>query len=487
MIRIKKLTLFAFGFLLVINLAGCADQPVDQNEKLNIILFVSDDHGTDALGCYGNPVIQTPNLDKLAEEGARFTNAYCTASTCSASRSVILTGKFSHATGHYGHAHSYHHFSTYDTIKALPTYLEQAGYHTARIGKYHLAPESVYNFNQVIQADARNTVQMAENCREVIENDQPFFLYFCTDDPHRGAPTDKDSWAAPNSFGNKEGGYEGVQETVYHPDEILVPDFLPDTPESREELAQYYQSVSRIDQGFGRLLEILEESGKAENTLIIYISDNGIAFPGAKTTTYDPGIQLPCIIKAPGQNEKGVVKDEMISWVDLTPTILDYAALQPENMYFHGRSFKPVIDADDQIEGWDEVYCSHIFHEVTMYYPMRVIRNRNYKLIWNIAWKLDYPFATDLWDAATWQGVNRRGDELFGKRKVENYLHRPEFELYDIQNDPDEINNLADHPDYSAVLDSLIIQVKQFQMDTKDPWIISWEHQNVFGGSGLNL
>jgi len=233
-------------------------------------------------------------------------------------------------------------------------------------------------------------------------------------------------------------------------------------------------------------MDILEDSGKVENTVIIYISDNGIAFPGAKTTTYDPGIKLPCIIKAPGQKGKGIVKDEMISWVDLTPTIMDYAGIHPEKMYFHGRSFKPVIEGKDT-KGWDEIYCSHIFHEVTMYYPMRVIRTRNYKLIWNIAWRLEYPFATDLWAASTWQGVYRRGDEFYGKREVEHYLFRPEFELYDIQNDPDEINNLAEKPEYSSVLDSLINQVKQFQIDTKDPWIITWEHKNTFGGSGLNL
>lgn len=482
----NKIKILGIFVLLIFSLTGCDKKPAEQSEKLNIILFVSDDHGTDALGCYGNPVIQTPNFDRLAEEGALFTDAYCTASTCSASRSAILTGKFSHATGHYGHAHSYHHFSTYDTITALPTHLENAGYHTARIGKYHLAPESVYDFNEVLKADPRNTVEMAEKCRTVIENEEPFFLYFCTDDPHRGAPFDLPSWDMPNYFGNKEEGYEGVEKIAYDPEEVIVPDFLPDTPECRKELAQYYQSVSRIDQGFGRLMQILEESGKAENTVVIYISDNGIAFPGAKTTTYDPGIQLPCIIKAPGQKEKGVVKDEMISWVDLTPTIMDYAGLKPETMYFHGRSFRPVLEEENS-EGWDEIYCSHIFHEVTMYYPMRVIRNRNYKLIWNIAWRLEYPFATDLWAASTWQGVYRRGDEFYGKRKVDNYLHRPEFELYDIQNDPHEINNLAGDPEYKSLLDLLKNQIKQFQTDTKDPWIISWEHKNVFGSSGVNL
>ena len=218
----------------------------------NIILFVSDDHGTDALGCYGNSVVKTPNMDRLAAEGIRFTRAYCTSASCAASRSVILTGLYGHATASYGHVHDYHHFSTYDTVKSLPVLIEKAGYLTARIGKYHLAPESVFRFNRVLQADPRSTVEMAEACTGVIENERPFFLYFCPDDPHRGHPFTPDPWDAPNSFGNRPQGYPGVKTVKYDPAEVIVPSFLPDTKECRAELAQYYQSVSRIDQGLGR-------------------------------------------------------------------------------------------------------------------------------------------------------------------------------------------------------------------------------------------
>jgi N-sulfoglucosamine sulfohydrolase len=122
----------------------------------NIILLVADDHGTDALGCYGNSIIKTPHLDKLAADGVLFSNAYCTSASCSASRSSILTGRFSHGIGHYGHAHDYHHFSTFDTVKSLPQYLSEAGYLTARIGKYHLAPESVYSFDEVLDCNPRS-------------------------------------------------------------------------------------------------------------------------------------------------------------------------------------------------------------------------------------------------------------------------------------------------------------------------------------------
>jgi N-sulfoglucosamine sulfohydrolase len=473
-------------FLIIISCQGCKEQQSKHDNSMNIILVVSDDHGADALGCYGNHVIKTPFLDQFSSEGVLFTNAFCTAATCSASRSTILTGRYGHATGHYGHSHGYHHFSTYDTVTSLPLYLEQAGYHTARIGKYHLAPESVYNFMQVLEADPRNTVEMAEKCRIVIEGDHPFFLYFCMDDPHRGDPFIPESWELPNNFGNREDGFKGVEKMVYDPADVIVPHFLPDTRETRLELAQYYQSVSRIDQGFGRLMQILDETGKAGNTLVIYISDNGIAFPGAKTTTYDPGIKLPCIIRDPASERSGIVNDIMISWVDLTPTILDYAGIDEEKLHFHGRSFRSVIDQTDA-KGWDEVYCSHIFHEVTMYYPMRVLRDRKYKLIWNIAWRSEYPFASDLWASSTWQGVYRRGDEYFGSRRVDEYMFRPEFELYNIVEDPHELKNLAFEQSHELVLEAMKNKIKNFQRNTQDPWILFWEHDDIFGGTGVNL
>ena len=210
------------------------------------------------MGSYGNNVIKTPHLDQLAAEGVRFNNAYCTTASCAASRSVILTGLFGHATGSYGHVHDYHHFSTYDKVKSLPVLLEKEGYATARIGKYHVAPESVYHFQEELKANPRNTVEMAEECKDILASEKPFFLYFCTDDPHRAASTNPGQWDAPNSFGNKVEGYAGVETITYDPEEVIVPDFLPDSKESREEIAQYYQSVSRIDQGFGRLMKMLK-------------------------------------------------------------------------------------------------------------------------------------------------------------------------------------------------------------------------------------
>ncbi len=463
-------TLFLAFFF---GLSSCINQTATYRQKPNIILVVADDHGTDALGCYGNPVIQTPNLDNFAAEGIRFNNAYCTSASCTASRSVILTGKYGHATASYGHSHVYHHFSSFENLVSLPVLLERAGYMTARIGKYHVAPESVYRFSQVLQADARNPVEMAEKCKDVFKSKEPFFLYFCTDDPHRWeAPgTTKKEWNEPNSFGNKPEGYPGIEKLNYKPEDVIVPWFLPDSKECRQELAQYYQSVSRIDQGFGRLMELLEKSGKLQNTIVIYISDNGIAFPGAKTTAYEPGLKLPCIIKSPFVKAKGIVNNAKISWVDLTPTILDMAGVSFESKSFHGKSFKSVLDKENP-PGWDEVFASHTFHEITMYYPMRVYIKNNFKLIRNLAWRLEYPFASDLWASSTWQEVIRKHKNYYGKRKVQDYLYRPEFELYDLGSDPYESVNLAANQEYKAVFDEMKAKLMDFQKSTSDPWLI---------------
>ena len=449
-----------------------------ENQRPNVVLIVSDDHGRETLGCYGNPAIKTPNLDGLAAEGVRFTNAFCTTASCSASRSVILSGMYNHANGQYGHQHSYHHFISFENIKTLPVRLTEAGYRTGRIGKYHVAPEDVYKFDVALPGNARSPVQMAENCRDFIRRDsQPFFLYFCMDDPHRGGGVAEDLPGKPDRFGNRaEGTYPGVREVTYDPKDVIVPSFLPDIPECRAELAQHYQSVSRVDQGVGRLMDVLKEAGKYDNTLIIYISDNGVAFPGAKTTLYEPGMNLPCIVRRPGQKKQGITCDALINFADLAPTICDFAGALSGDNAFQGRSFKGVLEQEHP-KGWDVTYASHTFHEITMYYPMRVVRGRKHKLIWNIADGLDYPFASDLWAASTWQATLRNKSKYYGKRTVEAYLRRPKFELYDLENDPHEVINLADNPKYEKVLAELKTKLKAFQKRTNDPWIVKWEYE----------
>jgi N-sulfoglucosamine sulfohydrolase len=478
--------------------ASCSmvnEAPADQ--RPNIVMIVSDDHGQDDLGCYGNTAIKTPHLDALAREGIRFTNAYCTSASCSASRSVILTGLYNHANGQYGHEHSFHHFSTFENVRSLPVILADNGYRTGRVGKYHIAPESVYFFENVIPGNQRNPHEMAVNTREFLggDPDKPFFLYFCTSDPHRGGGVVEDDPYRPDRFGNRDEGYEGINETLFSPREVEVPWYLPDTPATRSELAQYYQSVARMDQGIGTLFEILKEEGLWDNTVILYLSDNGIAFHGAKTNLYDPAMRLPFIVKMPESKNNNTVTDAMVSWADLTPTILDLAgaldkeleyrknlpevpswAAPPRQDYFHGRTFLPVL-GDPDADGYDEIFASHLFHEITMYYPMRVVENREFKLIWNIASGLSYPHASDLWESSTWQYIIESGIDTYGKRPVADYLKRPEFELFNMAADPYETVNLAYNPEHAGILEEMKERIKYYQEKTGDPWINKWIHE----------
>jgi N-sulfoglucosamine sulfohydrolase len=431
----------------------------------NVVFFVADDHGTEALGAYGNPGVKTPSLDQLASEGVRFTHAFATTASCSASRSVLLTGVHNHRNGQYGHEHEYHHFSAFPNVRSLPVLLAEAGYRTARGGKFHVAPESVFRFQQVVTLPTLEAFIKADSAK-------PFFVYYGTHEPHR--PFNHDA------------------EDRVDPRNVTVPSWLPDIPEVRDELALYEASVRKVDKAFGTLVATLKRTGTYDNTLIVYLSDNGAPFPGSKTNVYEPGIRLPLIVKKPGQAKRGSVNAAMISWIDITPTILDFADVriapgppaQPvapgrftnETPAIQGRSFLGIVE-QEQPTGWDEVFASHTFHEITMYYPMRVVRTRTHKLIWNIAHALPYPFASDLFESKSWQGALARKLTTFGPRTVQAYQQRPPFELYDLERDPLESTNLAADPKHAQILADLKARIKGFQERTGDPWVIKWRYE----------
>lgn len=501
-------------------------------DRPNILLIVSDDHGRESLGCYGNTVIDTANMDALAADGVRFTNGFCTTASCAASRSVILTGVYNHKNGTYGHTHAYHHFSCFDGIQTLPALMNAAGYRTACVGKKHYAPESLYPFQTDMgDGHGRDDVRMAESCRGFIEAqaDEPFFLYWCSHNPHRSGEVVETHPERPNRFGNPERAFDGDREATYADEDVEVPRFLTDNEATRAELAQYYQSISRLDRGIGRLIDIVKGAGAYDNTLVIYISDNGAAFPGSKTTLYEPGMNLPCIVKAPageaataaGGSSSGAVTDALVTWADITPTILDFAGVyagpggnpnhgadsgpargssggpEPDKDRrsgfgpnpdqdgrsvsvpdrFHGRSFRSILGTESPDDWREEVFASHTFHEVTNYYPMRVVRTKRHKFVWNIAHPLTYTFASDLWASPTWRSVAAEPGGVLGRRKVSDYLHHDRFELYDLDSDPDEIDNLAGRPEYEELVASFCRKLRTFQERTGDPWVHKWEYE----------
>ena len=494
---------------LTVLFVAVASVPAWAASQRNVIVIVADDLGKQ-LGCYGDKLAKTPNVDRLAAQGVRFNRAYCTTASCSASRSVLMSGLHNHATGHYGHAHGSGHFSTYESVRSLPVMLGDAGYRTCLIGKYHLAPEYTYKFETQRQEGtqgARNTVRMAQNAKAwIAENDQkPFFLYFCPTDPHRAGA---DSFA---NHPNQSDFYAGIQPTVYRPEEMNVPAWLPDKPEVRQELAEYYQSIARLDVGIGTLLDGLKETGHWEDTLVMFLSDNGPPFPGAKTTHYEPGTNLPLIVRDPRLKTQGGTNEALVTWVDVMPSVLDYCGVKPQGLgpvrmsenigrtpvagegkkpnaakesgelkpyKPHGRSFLNVLD-QERPAGWDEAFSSHTFHEVTMYYPMRTVRSGKFKLIFNIANPLPYPFASDLFASPTWQAVLKRNDEyeLYGQRSVKAYLHRPRFELFDLDADPHETKNLAEDPAHQTTFETLQAKLKKWQEATNDPWDTKWTYE----------
>ena len=478
------------------------------------VLFIITDDESPTLGCYGDPVARTPAIDAIAADGTVFRNAFATTASCSASRSVVMSGLHNHRNGQYGHQHSYHGFDSWSSVVsyALPRVMEGAGYRTGHIGKFHVAPEQVYRFQTYLKGNERNPVEMAEKCRDFLTaaDDRPFFLYFATADPHLGGGLDESSRLElkPNLFGNKSahGAFPGVNEVFYDPDKVPIPPFLTDNPETREELAQYYQSVSRVDCGVAHLVEILKESGLYDKTLIVFTSDHGMAFPGGKTTVYEGGLRVPLVVRNPYEPKRGVKHEALVSHTDLTPSLLDFAGgldraknrpkafveardfwkdhpeiardnAGPKIPAYQGKSWLSIL-GDGDAEHWDTILASHTFHEIQMYYPMRVVRDKRYKLIWNIAHPLPFPFASDLWDASSFQAQYRKSlDAPYGQKTVGEYIHRPAFELYRIDEDPHESKNLAGDPAHHDILKAYQDKLRALQKEMGDPWIQKWEYE----------
>jgi N-sulfoglucosamine sulfohydrolase len=433
-------------------------------ETRNVLLIIADDQGLD-LGAYGNPVLLTPNLDRLATRGTLFTNAFATVSSCSPSRSVIYTGLYSHSNGMYGLAHDVHNQHLLPSVRTLPQFLKAAGYRTGLVGKKHILPESALPFDEELAPELpgnRDVAFMADEARKFISRSagKPFLLIVGYSDPHR----------APENFGNTR-AWPRVARATYDPAKVIVPAHLPDLPEVRSDLAQYYESVSRLDSGVGQLLDVLRETKHEGDTLVIYLSDNGRAFPGAKTTLYDEGIHLPLIVSSPVQGRRGVRNNAMVSWVDITPTILDWArATPPGTQQLAGRTILPILEQTDP-PGWDRVFASHGFHEIQQYYPMRALRTREYEYIVNLAAPLEFPIAGDVASSPSWKAIAARPSVGLGGRTVEAFLHRPAEELYDVRTDPSEVRNLASDPAHRDVLERMRAEMTKFRTQTHDPWL----------------
>lgn len=450
--------------------------------RKNILLMIADDLGRETTSCYGSTAVQTPNLDSLAASGTRFDLAFASTASCSGSRTTIYTGLHTHNNGCYGLTHDRNGFQTHHDIETAPQIFNDLGYRTGILGKVHVGPDSQYPWQVREESGTRNVAFIADRAKafmqDASQHGQPFFLTIGFVDPHR----DLDY---RGGFGNVEGNYDArLQDRQYSPSEVVVPSWASDLPQVRQELAEYYRSIHRMDQGVGMILQHLKDLGLEDDTTVVFMSDNGPPFINSKTTLYDAGVRLPLLVRVPGRTP-GIVNSHMVSWVDILPTFLDWAGhqgRQPAEGFWgprRGRSFLPIIanSGAEIAPEWSCVFGSHTFHEVTNYWPTRYMRDRRYKYHRNVCWRLDFPFAMDLYASLSFEAIRNSGDieagkpAMVGQRTLKDYIFRPPEELYDLEADPSEVHNLATDPAHQEKLVEMRKALEQWQNDTRDLWL----------------
>ncbi|XP_017272297.1 N-sulphoglucosamine sulphohydrolase [Kryptolebias marmoratus] len=502
--------LFQLLFLLLVCRIG-------DSKRRNVLLIIADDAGFET-EVYNNSVVHTPHLLSLARRSVVFSNAFTSVSSCSPSRSAILTGLPQHQNGMYGLHQGVHNFNSFDGVQSLPLLLSRANVHTGIIGKKHVGPGSVYPFdfayteenNSVLQVgrnitrikllvrkffqthkeeaskQRQHNEEKTSNSGDTKEEERPFFLYVAFHDTHRCGHSQPQYGAFCEKFGNGETGMGRIPDwtpVYYTSDQVKVPHFVPDTPASQADLAAQYTTVSRLDQGIGLVLQELRDAGYENDTLIIYSSDNGIPFPNGRTNLYDSGTAEPMLVSSPEHRERwGDTSQAFVSLLDITPTILDWFSLPYPSyslpgspamlVHLTGRSLLPALITEPS--SWHTVFSSQSLHEVTMYYPIRSVHQGAYHLLQNLHYRMPFPIDQDLYVSPTFQDLlnrTRLQQPTHWFKTLDQYYYRERWELFDTRNDPLETRNLASDPSYSSVLQNLKQLLQKWQWDTADPWV----------------
>ena len=340
------------------------------SKKPNILLITSEDNGPQ-LSCYGDPYAQTPNLDKLANEGIRFTNAYVTQAGCSPSRASIFTGLYTHQNGQIGLAT--HHMRLYkENIPNIFRSLKDAGYLTGVIGKIHVNPESAFPldyFNKLNGFKHRDVQKEAELAGKFMkESDKPFLLMVNYKDAHR-------------PFIRQQ---VGLPEIPLEANDVEpLPHFGLKTSFLLDQTANYYNCMNRLDSGIGMLMDALDKSGHRDNTIVIYLGDHGADILRGKRTSYEGGVKIPLIMRWPKGIKAGQVRHELVSTIDLLPTLLDACQAQPvKNL--PGQTLSTIFKGATDKTWRKYLFTEYHLHSGHNFYPQRTIRNHRFKLILNL-------------------------------------------------------------------------------------------------------
>lgn len=429
----------------------------------NILLITSDDLGQ-CLGCYGDAIARTPNLNRLASQGIRFINSYVTNSSCSSSRSSLFTGLYPHQTGflppdntpvgQIGLAYKGSGYAMDSSVKTMPQLLKAAGYRTGIIGKLHIFPEASFPFDyKMTGVDMRNIELVAQRAGEFLaqSSQQPFFLKVSYSDPH-------------HPFYTQINGYPqqpfGTTEVPPFPWQAI------NTPAVRERMAGYYNGVSRLDAGIGMLLNKLTQLGLANNTMVIFIGDHGPGFARAKLTCYEAGLRVPLMVRWPGRISPNRINDSLVSSVDILPTVLQAAGVNiPQKLA--GRSLMQLFQGNKT--GWRGIlFAEYTSHTRGNFYPRRSIRGARYKYIVNLL------------PNRIGAGVNIDQDIAYTESRklpvnnaariaMNTLLKPPAEELYDLVTDPIEFINLATKPEHQERKNFLRTELLKWRQGTADP------------------
>lgn len=434
----KKLLSLSFALFL-----GCFAHSAD---RPNIVWLVSEDMSAD-LGCYGDAQAITPNLDRFAAQGARFTRAFTHAPVCAPSRSGLITGQFPTTIGS-------HHMRS-KLIEPPPTFtslLRKAGYFVAWPGKT--------DFNFDVPRDAFDST--VDWFRKKQLPQEPFFAYINFNESHESGIRMMDKF---------DKAVADLSPAERHdPAKMVLPPFYPDTPETRRDLANYYDLVTVVDKRVGEVLKFLDEQGVSENTVVFYFGDHGRGLPRYKRWVYDSGIQVPFIVRWPGQVKAATIREDLVSFIDFAPTVLALAGAEiPKAMQGRvilgpktGKEPEYLFAARDRM---DETYDR-----------IRAVRSRNFKYIRNFHPELPYAqriaYAEEMPTLQSWRRLNGQG-ELTGPQTIFFSATKPREELYDVLADPHEIRNLADSPEHQHVLSEMRAALDKWMTDTRDLGAVS--------------
>jgi arylsulfatase A-like enzyme len=406
---------------------------MSQQRRPNILYLHSHDTGR-YVQPYGHQV-PTPNIQRLADQGVLFRKAFCAAPTCSASRACLLTGQYGHNNGMMGLAHRGWSLNDYSQHIVHP--LHDVGYNSVLIGEQHIAKRpDIIGFDRVVKIETTHVERVAPVAIDIISEPitQPFFLSVGFFETHR-------DWLGPSS----------VRDALYS----RPPANLPDVPQTRRDMAAYKASARSLDHGVGMVLEALDEQGLTDDTLIIFTTDHGLAFPGAKATLFDRGLGVMLILRGPGGFTGGKVHDALVSHLDIYPTVCELARVELPS-FLQGHSLLPLFRGEATALR-DVLFAEMTWHAA--YEPQRAVRSERFKYIRRFGDRTK-PVLVNCDDSPSKSLLMSYG---WADRDVA-------FEqLYDLVFDPNEAANVAGDPRYAEALSELRGRLQTWMEETDDP------------------